>query len=416
MTATKIKQEVTASDGSKLDLVRVSDVPMEAINWLWPGRIAKGKISLIAGHPGLGKSQVTISIAATVSRGGLWPVDDVPAEAGNVVFLSTEDDVADTLKPRLIASGADTERIEVIQSVRDHNRPRMFSFTADLDKLQQLKADLLIIDPITAYLGDVDSHNNADIRSVLAPLAELASRQKMAVLCVSHLNKSQNVEAVCRVSGSMAFVAAARAAYVVSPDKEDKSRRLLLPLKNNIGRDNSGLAFRIEPWILETGFETSVIEWEADPVASSLDDHFTQASSEKRTSLDDAKDFLEAVLANGPMPFKELEQEAQEQGHALTTIRRAKSELGIKPEKQGQKGPWIWQLPDPKMIKDSEDVHPNNMSTFQPDEHLPNKKESLVQKIDELLCRQPEGLSNEDISEILQIPLSEVRNVRGGHG
>ena len=178
MTATEIKQEVTPYDGSKLDLVRVSDVTLEPINWLWPGRIAKGKISLIAGHPGLGKSQVTISIAATVSTGGLWPVDHVPAEAGHVIFLSAEDDVADTLKPRLIASGADTERIEVIQSVRDRNRPRMFSFTADLDKLQQLKADLLIIDPITAYLGDVDSHNNADIRSVLAPLAELASRQR----------------------------------------------------------------------------------------------------------------------------------------------------------------------------------------------------------------------------------------------
>ncbi|MCH2357625.1 MAG: AAA family ATPase [Pseudomonadales bacterium] len=416
MTATKIKQEVTAYDGSKLDLVRVSDVTLEPINWLWPGRIAKGKISLIAGHPGLGKSQVTISIAATVSTGGLWPVDNVPAEIGNVVFLSAEDDIADTLKPRLIASGADTERIEVIQSVRDRNRPRLFSFTADLEKLEQLKADLLIIDPITAYLGEVDSHNNADIRSVLAPLAELASRQKMAVLCVSHLNKSQNVEAVCRVSGSMAFVAAARAVYVVSPDKEDKSRRLLLPLKNNIGRDNSGLAFRIEPRILETGFETSVIEWEADPVESSLDDHFAQTPSEKRTALDDAKDFLEAVLANGSIPVKELEQEAQEQGYALTTIRRAKSELGIKPEKQGQNGPWIWQLPGPKVIKNAEDAQPNNMSTFQLDEHLPNKKESLVQQIDQLLCRHPKGLSDEDISESLHVPLSEVKTVRGCHG
>ena len=416
MTATEIKQEVTPYDGSKLDLVRVSDVTLEPINWLWPGRIAKGKISLIAGHPGLGKSQVTISIAATVSTGGLWPVDHVPAKAGHVIFLSAEDDVADTLKPRLIASGADTERIEVIQSVRDRNRPRMFSFTADLDKLQQLKADLLIIDPITAYLGDVDSHNNADIRSVLAPLAELASRQKMAVLCVSHLNKSQNVEAVCRVSGSMAFVAAARAAYVVSPDKEDKSRRLFLPLKNNIGQDNSGLAFRIEPRILEERIETSVIEWEADPVESSLDDHFAQTSSEKRTALDDAKDFLEAVLANGPIPFKELEQEAQEQGYALTTVRRAKSELGIKPEKRGQKGPWVWQLPDPKMIKNAEDIHPNYMSTFQPDELLPNKMESLVPQIDELLCRHPKGLTDEDISEILLIPLSEVKGVRECHG
>jgi len=415
MTVTKIKQ-VTGSDGSKLDLVRVSDVTLEPINWLWPGRIAKGKISLIAGHPGLGKSQVTISIAATVSTGGLWPVDDVPAKAGHVIFLSAEDDVADTIKPRLIASGADTERIQVIQSVRDRNHPRMFSFTADLDKLQKLKADLLIIDPITAYLGDVDSHNNADIRAVLAPLAELASRQKMAVLCVSHLNKSQNVEAVCRVSGSMAFVAAARAAYAVSPDKDDKSRRLLLPLKNNIGKDNSGLAFRIAPRILEEGIETSVIEWEVDPVESSLDEHFAQTSSDKRTAVDDAKDFLEEELANGPIPFKELEQEAQEQGYALNTVRRAKRELGIKPKKQGQKGPWIWQLPDPKMTKNPEDAQPNNMGTFQSDGHLPNKTESLAQQIAELLCRHPKGLSNEDISEILQLPLSEVKAVRGCHG
>ena len=122
MTATAIKQ-VAVDDRSKLDMVRVSDVTLEPINWLWPGRIAKGKISLIAGHPGLGKSQVTISIAATVSTGGLWPVDNVPAEVGNVVFLSAEDDIADTLKPRLLASGADTERIQVIESVRVYSPP-----------------------------------------------------------------------------------------------------------------------------------------------------------------------------------------------------------------------------------------------------------------------------------------------------
>ena len=414
MTATKIKQ-VTGSDGSKLDLVRVSDITLEPINWLWPGRIAKGKISLIAGHPGLGKSQVTISIAATVSTGGLWPVDDVPAKAGHVIFLSAEDDVADTIKPRLIASGADTERIQVIQSVRDRNHPRMFSFTADLDKLQKLKADLLIIDPISAYLGDVDSHNNADIRAVLAPLAELASRQKMAVLCVSHLNKSQNVEAVCRVSGSMAFVAVARTAYAVSPDKEDKSRRLLLPLKNNIGKDNSGLAFRIEPRIVEERIETSVIEWETDPVESSLDEHFAQTSSEKRTAVDDAKDFLEAALANGPVVSTSLLSEAQGEGHTKATIRRAKVELGIKSARTAMAGPWYWQFPA-KVLKNAEGAQPNNVSPFAENEHLRENDDSLTQQIAELLCRHPKGLSDEDISEILQVPLSEVKAVRGCHG
>lgn len=212
MTATKIKQEVTAYDGSKLDLVRVSDVTLEPINWLWPGRIAKGKITFIAGLPGLGKSQVTVSIAAIVSSGGIWPVDEMPADVGNVLILSAEDGIADTIKPRLLAAGADTDRIEAIEAVRMGDQSRPFSLKRDLELLRDTKASLLIVDPLTAYLGGIDSHKNADVRAFMAPLSELAQKMEMAVVCVSHLNKSSGNEAVFRISDSMAFVAAV---YVV---------------------------------------------------------------------------------------------------------------------------------------------------------------------------------------------------------
>ena len=146
-----------------LELVRLSEVKPEPINWLWPGRIAKGKITFIAGLPGLGKSQVTVSIAAIVSSGGIWPVDEMPADEvsadpGNVLILSAEDGLADTIKPRLLAAGADTNRIEAIEAVRVGDQSRPFSLKMDLEKLTDHKASLLIIDPLTAYLSGVDSH------------------------------------------------------------------------------------------------------------------------------------------------------------------------------------------------------------------------------------------------------------------
>ena len=152
-----------------LELVRLSEVEPEPINWLWPGRIPKGKITLIAGHPGLGKSQVTVSIAAIVSSGGIWPVDEMPADVGNVLILSAEDGLADTITPRLLAAGAETDRLEAIKAVRTGDQSHPFSLKRDLELLRDTKASLLIVDPLTAYMGGTDSHNNADVRAFLAP-------------------------------------------------------------------------------------------------------------------------------------------------------------------------------------------------------------------------------------------------------
>ncbi|MGH8487605.1 MAG: ATP-binding protein [Gammaproteobacteria bacterium] len=153
---------------------RVSDIEAKPIRWLWPGRIARGKVTMLAGHPGLGKSQVTVSMAAVVSTGGLWPVDRSQCEQGSVIILSAEDDAADTIRPRLEAAGADLDRCYVVTAVRERKKDdalvtRSFNLAADIELLRRMAGmlgdvALIDIDPITAYLGGIDSHKNADVR------------------------------------------------------------------------------------------------------------------------------------------------------------------------------------------------------------------------------------------------------------
>src|SRR5262249_27218583 len=151
---------------------------------------------------------------------------------------------------------------------------RAFSLQRDLTALSQKLAELgnvalVVIDPISAYLGDTDSHRNAEVRALLAPLSELAARHNTAIVGISHLNKSAGTEAMMRVTGSLAFVAAARAAYPMAQDRENPARRFFLPMKNNIGPDAEGLAFRIEGATIESAagpLQTSLVAWERDPV------------------------------------------------------------------------------------------------------------------------------------------------------
>ena len=257
----------------------VSDIQAKPIHWLWKGRIARGKVSLIAGNPGLGKSQITASMASIVSNGGKWPVDRTECKAGQVVFLSAEDDPADTIRPRLEAAGAVLNKIFIVDAIKDMNGDgepvkRSFNLKTDLSKLGHLMDELnevalLVIDPITAYLGGTDSHKNADIRALLSPLGDFASQYDVAVVCVSHLNKSGGADALMRVSGSLAFVAAARAAYLVAEDTEN-NQRVFLPMKNNIGNDGNGLAFDVVGDTLENGIETSKIDTDNHTEKSNL--------------------------------------------------------------------------------------------------------------------------------------------------
>jgi RecA-family ATPase len=148
---------------------------------------------LIAGAPGLGKSQITTYLAAVASNGGTWSTGE-KCDAGDVLFLSAEDDPADTIRPRLEACGADLDRVHIVEAVKDQRRERSFNLNRDLDALAakltaSRSAKLVIIDPISAYLGAIDSHKDAEVRGALAPLAKLAADHGVAVVCVTHFEK-----------------------------------------------------------------------------------------------------------------------------------------------------------------------------------------------------------------------------------
>lgn len=352
---------------------RLSKVQAQPISWLWQGRIARGKVSMIAGNPGLGKSQLTAAMAAVVTTGGRWPVDRTSCKIGNVVFVSGEDDAADTIRPRLEAVGADVTRCFILDMVRDvsrdgEQRQRSFSLQSDLPALASMLdeiggAALVVIDPISAYLGGVDSHKNADIRALLEPLGKFASQWDAAVVCVSHLNKGGgNGEALARVTGSLAFVAAARAAFVVVKDKDDERRRLFLTAKNNIGNDSEGLAYQVRGVTLENGISTSRVEWETEPVTITADEAMrAPVSDEEGESLADAKAFLLGLLADGASSSKQVRADADGAGHSWRTIQRAQKALGIEAVKEGMHSGWVWKLP-PQVC---EDRHENTKNATQ---------------------------------------------------
>jgi RecA-family ATPase len=259
---------------------RASEIAPEPIEWLWRGRIARGKHTIVAGEPGTGKSQLSIAVAAAISTGGEWPCDEGRAPLGSVIVLSAEDGAADTIVPRLSAAEANRDRIHIIRAVENGKDRRSFDLKADLGLLEQKIVEigdvaLVIVDPISSYMGKTDSHKNADVRGVLEPIAELADRTRVAVLTVTHFSKPNGgaaTKALHKFIGSVAFGAAARAAFAVLEDPDDKDRRLFLHAKNNLAEPPQGLAFRLEQVAVGEGIVTSRVDWEHDPITTTADE------------------------------------------------------------------------------------------------------------------------------------------------
>ena len=340
--------------GTEAQIRCIDGVESKPIEWLWPGRIACGKLSLIAGDPGLGKSQVMAALAATVTTGGQFPVDGARCEPGAVLFVCAEDDVADTIRSRLDAAGADVSRCYILDGFTDTDekgnvRHRLFNLGTDVDRLHRVvrqigNVRMVVIDPISAYLGGVDSHKNTDVREILNPLGTMASLCGLAIVGVSHLNKANAQSALQRVSGSLAFVATARSTLLVVRDKANRHRRLLLPLKNNLAPEDYGFAFAIASVTQGNGIISSRVEWEAEAVTVTADEAMFADTDERNGQLQTAKQFLAELLANGPVKAKEAEKASLEAGIAWITLQRAKKALGIVSQKEG-KGPFKWVLP-----------------------------------------------------------------------
>ncbi len=338
-------------------LVRVADVQPETLQWFWPGRIPLGKLTVIMGDPGLGKSFLTMDLAARTSRGEPWPDSpNVQNPAGAVVILNAEDDTADTIRPRLEGAGADLSAIHVLQAVREYDgvgsegKPRMVSLDRDISALEAAISQvgnvrLVIVDPITAYLGRTDSHVTAEVRGLLAPLSEIAGRYKTAILAITHLNKSGGGSALYRATGSLAFVAAARAAFLVAKDKEDPERRLFLPAKNNLAKGTSGMAYSIHD--SPTRPSIGVVVWEPSPVPMSADEALADAPAgdrEEQSEREQAAVWLRSFLSQGPMKVQDIRRESQSAGFSWPTVKRAKKAADVEPYHEGFQTPWSWRL------------------------------------------------------------------------
>lgn len=357
--------------GSEPRITRISDVAPSQVEWLWPDRVPLGAITMLAGDPGLGKSFVTLDMAARVSRGAGWPDDHLRAggtegdpeghsnrdegKAASVVLFSAEDDLATTIRPRLEALGADCARIVTLDAVEyagESRAARPFELARDLEHLatvvEQLgDCRLVVVDPISAYLGRISENVNAEVRALLAPLAELAGKHNLAVLAVSHLRKEDGA-VVHRTMGSMAFVAAARTAWIILRDPNRPLRRLMLPVKNNLAAESGGLAYTIEP--LGPG-AAPVVCWSADPVQVPADEavqELRRPAHRPDTQRQQVSGWLQEYLADGPQPVIEVRAAAEAAGFSLGTLRRAFRDLGgLATKCTGQQhGGWQWNLPD----------------------------------------------------------------------
>lgn len=394
--ATHRADDATAPAGEYaccVELLRGSDVKPEAVTWLWPGWLAAGKMHVLGGAPGTGKTTISMALAATVTMAGRWP-DGSRSPVGNVVIWSGEDDPADTLVPRLALSGADLSRVYFIADVFDGDGRRAFDPARDMEPLRRKLAEigdvrLLIVDPIvSAVLGD--SHKNAEVRRGLQPLADLAASMRCALLGITHFSKGTGGrDPVERLTGSLAFGALARVVLVAAKHQEEgddgRTVRLFCRAKSNIGPDDGGFAYDLHQAELKThpGIFASSVLW-GDAVEGAARDLLATADATgddgEGGTLSDAKQFLAALLHDGPLPTKTIKADADGAGYSWATIRRAQKALGIEPLKEGMKSGWVWRMPgqeaakaileNAKMLKNPEDAQQKEVSIFGEIEHL----------------------------------------------
>lgn len=334
-------------------LTRGSEVRPVPVDWLWNGWLAAGKLHLIGGAPGTGKTTIAATLAATVTCGGRWP-DGSRAELGSVVFWSGEDDNADTLNPRLRAAGANMDRVFTIDGVREGGESYPFDPARDMDALRAALGQipdvrLIVIDPVVSAVSG-DSHKNAEVRRGLQPLVDLAGQLRCALLGVTHFSKgTSGRDPVERITGSLAFGALARMVMVTAKQEAEgdrPERRVMLRAKSNIGPDGGGFVYDLQQGELleHPGIEASSVLW-GEAIHGTARELLAEAEQRDDEHGSDAASFLRDLLAYGPCSAKDVYKEAESAGYSRDTMKRAKSRIGVEAIKQGMAGGWVWRLP-----------------------------------------------------------------------
>jgi putative DNA primase/helicase len=331
-----------------------ANISAQPIEWLWQHWLVAGKLNLLAGAPGTGKTTLALALAAIVTTGGVWPDSSRCERAGHVLMWSSEDDPADTLVPRLYAMGADLQRVHFVRGVADSDgRILPFDPARDMSLLSERitglgGARLLIVDPLLSAVSG-DAHRANDVRRNLQPVVDLAAAHECAVLGISHFSKgSKGATPAERVIGSQAFVALARMVLLAAKD-ENSDRRIFMRGKSNIAPDDGGYSYSIEQVDAQPGITASKVIWGESIQGNArdmLDEIEREDDDEERSELDDARDFLCSLLEKGAVPVKSIEADAKGAGYSWRTIERAKRVLGVESRKDpGSKGQWKWALP-----------------------------------------------------------------------
>lgn len=327
--------------------ILMSDVVAERVEWLWRGRLPLGMLSVLDGDPGLGKSTVTIDLAARVSTGTAFPGEVERRAPQGVVLLSAEDDLAATVRPRLDAAGADSSRIVALRFVPDGDEERPPVLPDDIEWLhaaiKRVDAALVVVDPLMAFLSDdTDSHKDQSVRKMLHRLVILAEETGAAILIVRHLNKTSGGNPLYRGGGSIGIVGAARSGLLVGKDPDDETRRVLASTKCNLAAEPDSLSFH-----LNTQGEASRVVWGGTShySASALLSEPKPAKEEDHATLDECMNFLRDALSLGRVPSKDIHRMAREADFTLGTLKRAKKALGIKSVQEEFHGGFFWFMP-----------------------------------------------------------------------
>lgn len=320
-----------------LELIRMSDIQPEEVQWLWYPYIPLGKLTVIQGDPGEGKTTFVLAMIAALTKGEALPERE-PLDPVNILYQTAEDGLADTIRPRLDALGADCSRVLVID---ESKRELSLSDERIRQAMEETGAKLLVLDPLQAYLGaEVDMHRANEVRPILKRLGAVAEQMGCAVILIRHLNKMQGQKSGHRGMGSVDFQAAARSVLLVGRTKEDPQLRIVVPDKSSLAPEGESIAFALDP---EQGFQ-----WKGY-CAYNAEELLGGSTKQVQTKTMQAEETLRNLL-DKPAPAEEILRRITAAGISERTLMTAKKNLGVLSEKRG--GQWFWRLPSGQGCKD----------------------------------------------------------------
>jgi len=317
-----------------LDIKYYDAVQSRAVEWLWYPYIPYGKITIVQGDPGDGKSTYILNVAALLTHGKTLPGSTEKREPVTVIYQNAEDGIEDTIKPRLESMDADCSKVAYLEN---DNCTITLSDDSIEKAILKSSAKLLVIDPIQAFIGDVDMNRANDIRAVMTKIASIAERTGCAVVLVGHMNKNGGGKGIYRGLGSIDFTAAARSVLLVGRVKDDPGVRAVLHIKSNLAPEGSPVAFELSE---DYGFR-----W-IEGYSITQDELLCDARSADDGKLSEAMMLLTEFLSDGRRSATECFELCREKEISSRTLERAKAALGLKSQKAQDK--WYWELPTDK--------------------------------------------------------------------